>query len=49
MKKKKLNSNSKEENITYKKNTKRKPVAVKKDQDFGGIPDVDPKKFLGCG
>lgn len=47
MKKKKLNSTLKEENVKPKKSQKQLPT--KKDEDFGGIPDIDPKKFLGCG
>ncbi len=47
MKKKKVNSSSKEENVAPKKSQKELPT--NKDKDFGGIPDLDPKKFLGCG
>lgn len=47
MKKKKLNSTPNEENIAPKKSQKELPK--KKEKDFGGIPDLDPKKFLDCG
>ena len=49
MKKKKLISYSKEDNIAPKKSKGQLSLATKKDKDFGGIPDIDPKKFLGCG
>lgn len=49
MKKKKLNSSSKEENVAHKKSNPKNRIPAKKDKDFGGIPDLDPKRFTGCG
>ena len=49
MNKKKTKSNSKEEKVTLEKSTGNKPHSAKNSKDFGGIPDIDPKKFLGCG
>ena len=49
MKKKELNSSSKEENLARKKSNRKKQIPTKKDKDFGGIPDIDPKRFIGCG
>ena len=49
MKKKKLSPNSKEENLAPKKSKGQAKLTAKKDKDFGGIPDIDPKIFLGCG
>ena len=49
MKKKKLNSNSKEKNVTHKKSNPENQKPAKKAKDFGGIPDYDPKRFIGCG
>ena len=49
MKKKKLSPNSKEENPAPKKSKSQAKLTAKKDKDFGGIPDIDPKIFLGCG
>ena len=49
MKKKKLNSTSKEENVAHMKSNPKKQIASKKDKDFGGIPNIDPKRFIGCG
>jgi hypothetical protein len=49
MKKKKLSPILKEENLAPKKSKGQAKLAAKKDKDFGGIPDIDLKKNLGCG
>ena len=49
MKKKKLSPNSKEENLAPNKSKGQAKLTAKKGKDFGGIPDIDPKIFLGCG
>ena len=46
---KKENSSSKGKKLSNKKKEGQKPLILKKDKDFGGIPDIDPKKFIGCG
>lgn len=49
MVKKKDISHSKEKTLLNEKNKTPKPLSPKKEKDFGGIPDIDPKRFLGCG
>ena len=44
---KKENSSLNRKKLLTKKKKGRKPLSSKKDKDFGGIPDIDPKKFLG--
>jgi hypothetical protein len=46
---KKENSSSNEKKLLNKKSKGQKPLPPKKDKDFGGIPDIDSKKILGCG
>jgi hypothetical protein len=46
---KKENSSSNEKKLLNKKSKDQNPLPSKKDKDFGGIPDIDPKKILGCG
>ena len=49
MKEKKTGHNTNTPAIPQKKNEKATKISSGKDEDFGGIPDVDPNKFLGCG
>jgi hypothetical protein len=49
MKKKKTRASSKTKVLPHEKNKKESIIAAAKEKDFGGIPDIDPKKFLGCG
>lgn len=49
MMKKNKNTSSKGIKVAKVESTFKKTVAIKNDKDFGGIPDIDPKKFLGCG
>jgi hypothetical protein len=49
MEKKNIISNSKKKSITQKIKRKQRNLTSKKEKDFGGLPDIDPKKFLGCG
>ena len=49
MKNKKTGVNSKNQIPPKKKNSKAAKIPAGKGKDFGGIPDIDPKKFLGCG
>ena len=49
MVKKKDISPSKEKIPLKTKNITPKPLSPKKEKDFGGIPEIDPKRFLGCG
>lgn len=49
MKKKKTKPNPKIKILPHDKYKKESINAAGKEQDFGGIPDIDPKKFLGCG
>ena len=41
--------NTKTQKLPQKKNERVPKIPPGKDKDFGGIPDFDPKKFLGCG
>jgi hypothetical protein len=49
MEKKNINASSKKKNITQRINKKQRNLTLKKEKGFGGPPDFDPKKFLGCG
>jgi hypothetical protein len=49
MKKKKLKSTSKDENVAPKKGNGKKSFPLKAGKDFGGIPNMDAKIFLSCG
>ena len=48
MKKKKTWVNSKNQVLPQEKNKKELQMPGTKNIDFGDIPDIDPKKFLGC-
>jgi len=39
----------KDETKPHQKIKKPKSAPSEKGNDYGGIPDIDPKKFLGCG
>ena len=49
MNKKKTTNNSKKTAFSQMKNIEEAKIPKDKNKDFGGIPDIDPKKFLGCG
>ena len=49
MKGKKTGHNAKTQVLPQKKNEKAPKIPAGKDKDFGGIPEIDPKKFIGCG
>jgi len=49
MKNKKTWVNSKNQALPQEKNKKESKMPATKNMDFGGIPDIDPIKLLGCG
>lgn len=49
MKKKRTKPDPKIKVLADDKNKKESIIAAGKEIDFGGMPDIDPKKFLGCG